>query len=144
MIHRVFFDTNILLDVLTEREPFFDEAAQLWSLAEKRQIEGLVSALSLPTAYYLLRHAAGHRKAITGIKAVRSIFDIVTLDQNMIDQAIGNDYPDLEDGIQACAALRAGADCIVTRDPKGFRKSDVPVLAPGTLIASLNIKSLSE
>jgi len=140
MIRHVFFDTNILLDVLTERQPFFEDAALLWTMAEKRQIEGIVSAMSLPTAYYLLRRVVGHRKAITGIKAVRSIFEIVTLDHHMIDQAIDADYSDLEDGIQACAALRAGADCIVTRDPKGFRKSDVPVLAPETLIASLNIE----
>jgi len=138
MIPRVFFDTNILLDVLTQRQPFFDDAALLWTMAEKRQIAGVVSAMSLPIAYYLLRREVGHRKATTGIKAVRSIFEIVTLDHQMIDQAIDGGYADFEDGIQACAAVRAGADCIVTRDPKGFRKSDVPVVAPETLIVSLN------
>lgn len=138
MTRRVFFDTNILLDVLTAREPFFDESAALWTMAEKRRIEGVVSAMSLPTAYYLLRRVVGREKAATGIRAVRSIFEIVTLDHQIIDQALDSGFADFEDGIQASAAFRAGADCIVTRDPKGFRKSGVPVLLPSALIAALD------
>lgn len=137
MSRRVFFDLNVLLDVLTCREPFFEDAAELWTLAERRRIEGVISAMSLPTAYYLLRRAAGRRKALSGLKAMRSIFEIVELDATLIDQAIAGGFADFEDGVQACSALRAEADCIVTRDARGFRKSDVPAVRPAELLASL-------
>jgi len=136
MKRRIFFDTNVLLDVLTRREPFFDHAAALWAMAERRQIDGMVSAMSLPTVYYLLRRIAGHAKATKAIKGIREVFDIVPLDREMIDQALDGGFDDLEDGIQACAAQRAEAQCIVTRDPKGFRRSQVPAIAPDKLIAS--------
>lgn len=137
MSRRVLFEINVLLDVLTQREPFFNEAGWLWTLAEKRQVEGLVSAMSLPTSYYLMRSEVGHRRAISGLKAVRSVFEIVELDDLMIEQAIEGGFGDFEDGIQACAALRANADWIVTRDVRGFRKSQVPALQPAELIARL-------
>lgn len=140
MMRRIFFDTNILLDMLTEREPFFESAAALWAMAEKRQIEGVVSAMSLPTVYYLLRRVVGHRKAMTAIKGVRNVFEIVPLDKRMIDQALDGGFGDLEDGLQACAALYAEAECIVTRDPKGFRQSDVPAMSPEALVASFEMK----
>lgn len=136
-MRQVFFDINILLDVLIKREPFYDKAAVLWTMAEKRQIQGFVSAMSLPTSYYLLRQVVTQRKAISGLKAVRSIFEVVQLDGIMIDQAIEQGFIDFEDGVQACAALRASADTIVTRDVRGFRKSQVPAVTPSELLATL-------
>jgi len=137
MAMRILFDINILLDVLTRREPFHIAASDLWARAERREIQGVISAASIPTIYYLLRHLAGHDKAMTGIKAVRSIFEIIALDQSMVDQSIDNPTADLEDAIQACAAIRAKADYIVTRDAKGFRKSDVPAVSPEALLLML-------
>lgn len=138
MIRRVFFDTNVLLDVLTDREPFVEAAAALWALAENRHLDGAMSAVSVPTIYYLIRRAAGHRKAVTAIRGMRAVFDIVPLDQTLIDQAIACEFPDFEDAVQSCAALRIDAQCIVTRDPKGFRKSEVRICTPEELLALID------
>lgn len=131
------FDINVLLDVLLDREPFSGPAAELWTFAEKREIVGCVSALSIPTCYDLLRRLTTHRKAMTGIKAIRDVFDVVALDAQLIDQAIDSGFADFEDAVQAYAAFRAGAECIVTRDPRGFKKSQVPVISPQAYLASL-------
>lgn len=138
MTRRVFFDTNILLDVLTEREPFYPVAALLWSMAEKRLIEGLISAISIPTAYYLLRRVTDRKSAVAGVEAIRGTFEIIAVDQRLIDQALALNFADFEDGLQACAAMRGGVQCIVTRDPRGFRKSDIPAHLPQALIDSFN------
>jgi len=138
MARRILFDINVLLDVLTEREPFYLLASELWAKAERREIEGVVAAASIPTTYYLLRHFAGHAKALTGVKMVRDIFEMIELDRSMIDQSIDSRFNDLEDAIQACAAARAKAEFIVTRDAKGFKKSDVPAISPEALMAMLS------
>lgn len=139
MARRILFDINILLDVLTMREKFHIAAGQLWAKAETREIEGIVSAASIPTIYYLLRQFGDHAKALKGIKAVRDIFEVVSLDPSMIDQAIDSPIRDLEDAIQSCAATRAKADFIVTRDARGFRKSDVPAISPEALLATFKV-----
>jgi predicted nucleic acid-binding protein len=138
MACRVLFDINILLDVLTRREPFHIMATELWARAERREIEGVISAASIPTIYYLLTHLADQDKAMVGVRAVRDIFEIIALDQTLVDQAIDHPASDLEDAIQACAAIRAKADYIVTRDAKGFRKSHVPAISPEALLANLD------
>lgn len=88
--------------------------------------------------YYLLRRVVGNSKATTGLKAIRSVFTLVPLDQQLVDQALEGRFADFEDGIQACAALRANADCLVTRDPRGFKYSAVTVMTPEALIAVLD------
>lgn len=138
MTQRIFFDINVLLDVLTEREPFYFVASELWAKAERREIQGVVAAASIPTIYYLLRHIAGHTKAVAGVKMVRDIFELVELDRSMIDQAIDSRFNDLEDAIQSCAALRAKAAYIVTRDAKAFKNSDVSAISPEAMMGMLD------
>lgn len=141
MTQRILFDINVLLDVLTEREPFYLVASELWAKAERREIEGIVATASIPTIYYLLRHIAGHTKSVSGVKMVRDIFELVELDRSMIDQVIDSRFNDLEDAIQACAALRAKAAFIVTRDANGFKNSDVPAISPEALLVMLDGKT---
>ena len=59
----VFVDTNVLLDVLGRREPFYTDSARVWTLAETGQVAAYVSTVSLPNLFYLLRRAKGQKAA---------------------------------------------------------------------------------
>jgi len=117
---KVFVDTNILLDVLMRRRPFYAAAAQLWTRAETAQVRGSVSAFSLSNVYYIVRKLAGKRRAAEALRLLRDVFDVTTVDRQIVDQAIDSDIDDFEDAVQYFCALRAGARYLVTRDPKGF------------------------
>lgn len=130
MNHRLYFDTNVLLDHLLERAPFADDATELWSMAERREVVGLVAALSFNFVYYIVRHQAGERAARRTIKGLRDVFEIVEVDAQIIHQALDADFPDFEDAIQHACAIRARATHLVTRDVAGFRRSEVPVVSP--------------
>lgn len=136
MNHRLFFDTNILLDHLLAREPFADDAMALWSMAERREVVGLVSALSFNFVYYIVRHEADERAARRGIKGLRDVFETVEVDAQIINQAIDSGFPDFEDAIQHACAIRAKASHLVTRDLAGFRRSEVAVISPDVYLST--------
>ncbi len=130
----VFFDTNILLDVLAERLPFYKHSVGAWSLAEAGRITGAVSAITLANLYYILRKWADDKTARRGVRLARSVFDVVACDKQIIDEALAADLPDFEDAIQMFSALRAGSKCILTRNPHHFEKSSLIVLAPAEFL----------
>lgn len=130
MSDRLFFDTNVLLDHLLEREPFADDATDLWSMAERHEISGCIAAISFNFVYYVVRHEVNDRAARRAIKGLRDVFEIIEVDAQIIHQAIDSPFTDFEDAIQHACAVRTGATHLVTRDLSGFRRSEVPVTAP--------------
>ena len=135
---RPLVDINVLLDALGRREPFWHHAARIWSAAETGRIEGLVSADSFSTTYYLLRRHASHRTALRGMQLIRDTFSIVSVDTKVISQAIDSPVRDFEDAIQYHCALHGNADCLVTRDLRHYRNADLPVFGPENFLSSLD------
>ena len=137
MSDRLFFDTNVLLDHLLDREPFADDATELWSMAERREIVGYISAISFNFVYYVVRHQANERAARRAVKGLRDVFEISEVDAQIIHQALDSVFGDFQDAIQHACAVRAGATHLVTRDPAGFRRSEVPVVSPDMYLIGL-------
>jgi predicted nucleic acid-binding protein len=132
----VFIDTNILLDVLARREPFYDDSAQVWTLAETGRISGFISTLSLSNLFYLLRRMKGQTKARKALGILRDIFNFVPLDMQITNQSIDSDIKDFEDAIQFFSAIRAGATVLITRNPKDFPGTDVAIQSPTEFLAT--------
>jgi len=132
---KIFLDTNVLLDVLGRRAPHSAHAAVLWSRVEAGVYEGHVSAISFNNIYYILRRTTGRKAARDAMKLLRDTFHIAPVDEQTVHRAIDSDLPDFEDAIQFACALRAGADCILTRDVKGFPGSTVPATTPEEFLA---------
>jgi predicted nucleic acid-binding protein len=132
----VFIDTNVLLDVLARREPFYADSAEVWTLAETGRISGFASVLSLPTLYYLLRRLKGQQAARKALGILRDIFTLVPLDVQIANQAIDADITDFEDAIQFFSALRVGANVLITRNPKDFPLGDIAIQTPAEFLAA--------
>lgn len=132
---RVFVDTNVLLDVLAHREPFYRASAQVWSLAELGEIEAYISAISLNNVYYIVRKAEGKAKADRAMRLLRDVFDSVAPDSKVINQAIDSGCADFEDGEQFHSAIRAKARFLITRNLGGFPRSKLPIVTPEEFLA---------
>jgi predicted nucleic acid-binding protein len=131
----VFADTNVILDVLQKRHPQYEYSSQVWNLIEHRSAVGYVSAISFNNAFYLLRKSVGFELALGGMKAMRTVFKTVALDDAILDSAIGSGAADFEDSIQSASAIRIRADCIVTRNIRDFTHYRGRVVTPEELIA---------
>lgn len=128
---KVFVDTNVLLDILLERTPWANDAAVLFSMADRKEIELLCCSLSFSTAIYLMQRFKYSRKEIVSkLSIIKSICTVTTVNEAVIDRMLQSDFNDLEDAIQYYSALAFGAEAIVTRNTKDFAASKIPVVSP--------------
>lgn len=134
---RALIDTNIILDLLCDREGFADDAVKLFKLCETQQIEGYVSALSIPNIVYILRKELGREQISKIIQTLSSIFCIADLKGGDMEKAAELPMDDFEDALQSVCAARVRADYIVTRNLKDFTNSKVPAIMPGDLVARI-------
>ena len=135
---RVFLDTNILLDVLARRDPFFEHSARIWTMAEQGEIVASVSVLSFNNIYYIVRKAEGKEKAAKALRLMRDIFVIVAPGRQIVDRAVDSEIDDFEDAVQYFSASRSRADYLITRDASGFPASPLPVLSPQEFLVLWN------
>ncbi len=133
---KVFVDTNILLDVLAKRDPFYREAVTIWTLSEEEKINGYISAVSFTNIYYIVRKLHTHETAVRALYWLRASFRPVALDERILNQAIDARFRDFEDAVQYYSAIHVGARCLVTRNPSHFPKDDLPVLSPSEFLAA--------
>ena len=137
----VFVDTNVLINVLAQREPFYADSARLWTLAEQGRVKGFISVISFNNIYYVVRKLRTRRVADRMMVLLRDTFTAVPLDKQILDQAIDTGFKDLEDAIQYFSAIRAGAACIVSRDTAAFPRSGLPVLTPQELLTTYHFEA---
>lgn len=134
---KVFFDTNILIDVLAKRRPFYVDSAAAWTLAEQGRVEGQVSAVSFTNILYIVRKLANLSTARTALSILRDAFTAVSCDGRVLTRAIDSEIKDFEDAVQYHCAVLAGAECMLSRNPDDFpRTSDCPVLTPAEFLAA--------
>jgi predicted nucleic acid-binding protein len=134
----VLFDTNVALDVLMNRAPHAEAAAELWSLVERKELGGLLGATTMTTLHYLATKAAGREAARSRVRKLLSLFEVAPVTWDILSDALNAGFPDFEDAVLYEAGRHARADAIVTRDPKGFSKSKIRVYSPRELLKALS------
>ncbi len=127
---RILFDTNVVLDVLLDRQPYVEASAAAWAAVETGVAEGMLAAHAVTTIHYLVRKERGNAKARRIVSAILRVFGVAAVDAAVLQEALELPWPDFEDAVTAAAARAAGCEFIVTRDPKGFRGSPVRSLTP--------------
>ena len=134
---RVLIDTNVILDLLCDRVGFAQDAEILFKLCETKQIEGFVSALSIPNIVYIMRKELDKERIGEIIQTLTSILTVVDLKGGDIPKAATLPMDDFEDALQSVCASRIRANFIVTRNGKDFVNSKVPAVKPGELLAKM-------
>ncbi len=127
-MERVFVDTDVVLDLLEERAPFYKSAAQLFSKADQNEIQILISSLSFTTIHYVLRKkyvSAESRKLLARFKV---LVQVVAVDDKVIELALTSNIHDFEDAVQYYTAIENQAATIVTRNLKDYKKASIPVM----------------
>ena len=127
---KVLVDTNVILDVLLDRQPHASASVAVWAAIETGSVEGVLAAHALTTLHYLIRRNLGNTRAKRMIAAMLRVFGVASVDALVIQQALDLPLSDFEDAVTAAAAQVAACDCIITRDPKGFRGCGLRSLTP--------------
>ncbi len=135
---RLFVDTNIVIDLFAKREPFYTEAATLFSLADTKKLSLSVSALTFANANYILLQSKKQDEAKLILRKLKLIVSVVSLDEKIIGLSLNdNDFKDYEDALQYYSALDNGAEAIITRNLRDFKKSKLPVMTAAQFLKNL-------
>ena len=135
---KFFIDTNIILDLLAKREPFYEEAAMLFTLADKKIIDLCASALSFANTNYILLQSKKPEEAKLILRKLKLIVQVLSLDEKIIGLSLNDtDFKDYEDAIQHFTALENGVDAIITRNLKDFQKAKLPVMTAAQFLKTI-------
>jgi len=131
-------DSDVLIDFLSEREPFTKDAKEIVKKTKEKTISAFLAAHSITNIYYILRkeYSLSERKKIL-IKLCQTI-PVVKIEHEMIINALANaEFKDFEDCLQAECARAVNADYIVTRNIEDYAYSKVPAILPENLLRKL-------
>jgi len=134
----VFVDTNIIIDLITNREPFGKFAVIIFEKAEEKKVKLFVSTHSIATAHYLLKKHVDEKQLRVILTEVLDYMNVLSIDEAVIRKSLKSEHKDFEDAIQInTAGSMSKMDWIVTRNAKDFRQSHIPVIAPDELASFL-------
>lgn len=131
---KILIDTNIIVDVAVERQPYFEASQQVLLLVEQKQIEGYVSASTFSDIYYIVRKARGKEWTIDFLNWIVNFCQIATVNDEAVRIGLSANFNDFEDAVQYGTARVNQLDAIVTRNPQDFPVENPRIVSPRDLI----------
>lgn len=102
---RVLLDTNILLDFLLERQPFFTDADAVIQTIRSGQVQGYITATTLTDIFYIAKKSKKAQIAKQYVSDLLTTMQVCTVDRSILEAAISSSLPDFEDAVQLACAI---------------------------------------
>ena len=142
MKESIFLDTDVILDLIFERKPFFYDSQKIISLIEKNYLRGFTSSLILANCYYIISNNKNKTIATKTVSKLRSILTVLPFTDKEIGESLNSGFRDFEDGIQYFITVNNGLDTIITRNITDYKNADIIVLMPKDFLNLEKIKEL--
>lgn len=124
----ILVDTNIVLDLLAKRHPFYEYSAGLFSLADIGKTNLYVSAITILNTHYILSGSMTKARAKEILRKIKILVKILPCNEKIIELGLNSDFNDFEDAVQYFTAIQNKLNAIITRNTKDFKQSEIPVL----------------
>lgn len=131
---KIFLDTNILLDFVTEREGV-EEACDILQLGEEGKVNLLTSYLTMANTAYVARRGRSREELYAVLSELTEMIQVLSMDELQLKQAIAQPVSDFEDMLQYVCAITHRCDVIITRNKKDFYFSQIPVYSPNEFLS---------
>lgn len=136
MSRTLFVDSDVILDVLEKREPFYDYSAQILTLGDEKKVQLFTTSLVITNIYYIMRKHLGIQKAKENLRKLRIIVNVMSVNEKEVDLALNSELSDFEDALQYFTALNNKIDFIITRNTKDYKNPKLIVQTPQEYIES--------
>ena len=127
-MNRIFADTDIVLDLLLQREPFYIHAARLFTMADRGAINISVSSLSFNNLDYLLSKRYSRPESRRILNQLKVLVNVLAVDDKIISLALNSTFADFEDAVQYYCATENNISLLVTRNLKDYRDAAIDVM----------------
>lgn len=124
---KVFVDSDIILDLLSQREPYYIYAAKLFTLIDQQEIIAFTSPPVFANLHYLLKKLTSNLSALKSLRKLKTLMNILPIDERVIEQALNSEFKDFEDAIQYFTAVNNGINLILTRNKIDYKKSKITI-----------------
>lgn len=136
---KLFIDANVVLNLILKRQPFFDNIAEILTVAENKNYTLCLSSVTFVNVNYIASKFTDKKNVLESLKKLRILFDVLSVSETEIDKALYSNFNDFEDAVQHYCALKNNCDYIITRDSKDFKNSEIPALTPTEFLASIKL-----
>lgn len=134
---RIFLDTNVILDLLAERNPFYDSIAKIATLADQKKVSLIVSPLSFTTVDYVLNKFEPRESVLNKLRKFKIISEICEVNEEIIEKGLNSSFKDFEDAVQYYTAVQSDCTVIITRNGKDFKNSTIPIMTGDEFLSSI-------
>lgn len=135
----IFLDSNILMDIFANRQPFVKASLEIYKLGVNNKIKLYTSSNTITTLHYLLKKFINEDKIRMALEEILDNIEIIAVDINITRKSLKSSHKDFEDAIQITAAQSINTmDCIITRDLKDFKFSEINVFTPDEFLNTIN------
>ena len=134
---RILFDSDVLLDILTQREPFFILSAQALNVVVRSDVQGYIAGHSVTNIFYILRRQIGNENAREKLSLLLQKLQVASITDTVIHAALKSPISDFEDAVVSEAAKAVNVKFIITRNVEDFVLSSIPALLPDVFLATL-------
>ena len=124
---KVFIDSDIVLDLLAKRDPYYIYAAILFTLADKNRVHAYTSPIVFSNVHYILAKLTSNSLSLQSLRKLKTFVKVLPVDEKVIEQSLNSDVKDFEDAIQYHTAINNGIKFIITRNKGDYKKSKIPV-----------------
>jgi predicted nucleic acid-binding protein len=136
-VDRLFVDTDIVLDLLQERQPHYPSAAGLFTLADRQKLTLHVSSLSFTNLNYVLRKSMTTAEARKTLSRLKVLVKVLAVDNKIIELALASSFNDFEDAVQHYTATENKINNLITRNLKDYKKASINVMTADEYVQSL-------
>lgn len=135
---RVLFDSDVLLDILLERQPFFTTSALALDSVAQGKVEGYLAGHAVTNIFYLLRRQLGSEKSREVLNTLLVKMKVAAVTDAVIREALLSPFTDFEDAVAYAAANAEKLEAIITRNIKDFRLGSIPAIQPDIFITRIS------
>ena len=131
---KILIDTNVAIDILLFRKPWYTHSALVFSLTKQKFIQSFISATTITDIFFLTKKDLGKKRAKEEIKKLLQVFQPAAVSANDIYQALDMEWSDFEDSVQFIVGESISADYIISRNTQDFASGSIPSLTPEQFI----------
>ena len=132
----VFVDTDIVLDLLGNRKPFYRHAAELFSIADRGEITIFVSSLSFSNLNYILSKQYSSNQARRILMKFKTLVTVLSVSDKVVELALSSDFKDFEDALQYFTALENDVNILLNRNLKDYKTAEIPIMTAEQFLKS--------
>jgi predicted nucleic acid-binding protein len=135
---KVFIDSDVIVDFLTNRKPHSNQSAKVLNLCIENTVKGYISPVIVSNVYYVLRKKIDKQELKNKLKTIVNFLEVIVMNKKSILTALNSDFNDFEDALQNYAVESTDVKTIITRNVKDYKKSKLSVYTPDSFLKTLS------